>query len=97
MWQLYQTAKATASRPSSLVEIEDRWAALQFDHAVTLVGIVIENAAQEQVNTGDERRPRWTRKYTMRQLLDPAFRLPLEDEGGVEGLETMDGVIFDEV
>lgn len=79
------------------MEIEDRWAALQFDHAVTLVGLVIENAAQETVNTGDDKRPRWTRKYTMRQLLDPGFRLPLEDEGDLGALEGADGVIYDEV
>jgi hypothetical protein len=76
VWQLYLTATATGQRPSALVNVADAWAALQFDNAVVLVGRVIENAAQEQHNAGNEQKPRWVNKYEMEQLLDPDFRLP---------------------
>lgn len=76
MWSLGQTAKATGTRPSELVRIDDAWTALQFDNAVTLVVNVIENAAQERENVGSEKRPDWQLKYTMSQLLDDDFRLP---------------------
>ena len=54
----------------------DRWAALQFDNAVTLVGAVIEDAAQEQQEVGTQKEARWQAKYHMEQLLDDDFRLP---------------------
>lgn len=75
MWSLYLTAKAMSSRASDLIGIEDRWTALQFDNAVTLVGTVIENASQEQHNVGMKEKPQWVNLYEMSQLLDPAFRL----------------------
>jgi len=68
---------------------------LQFDNAVVLVGRVIENAAQEQHNAGDERKPRWVNKYEMEQLLDPAFRLPRaptakeREQASINALKTM--------
>ena len=70
------TAKTTATRPSELVGIIDRWAALQFDNAVIFVGTVLDNASQEQTNRGSDKDPKWGPRYTMDQLLDPAFRLP---------------------
>lgn len=76
MWSLYVTATATGQRPSSLVQIRDAWAAYQLDAAVVMVGRVIERAAQEQHNVGGARTPKWVNKYSMEQLLDPAFRLP---------------------
>lgn len=59
-----------------MIGIDDPWAALQFDNAVTFVGTVIENAAQEQHNTGSEKAPKYEPRYDMHQLLDPDFRLP---------------------
>lgn len=99
MWKLYQTAKATSQRPSDLVGVADRWAALQFDNAVTLVGTAIENAAQEMEKVGPEDKPRWERKYRMAQLLDPGFKLPLgvDDEASDGDLIGMAGEYFDEV
>lgn len=80
-WRLYQTAKATASRPSVLVRLDDPWTAYQFDSTVTFVGTVIENAVQETVKTGSEDKPEWKPKYTLNQLLDPDFRLSVDGEG----------------
>jgi len=76
MWSLYLTAKTFGQRPSDLIGITDRWAALQFDNAVSLTGIVIENAAQEQHNVGSEKKPKWEPSYSLTQLLDDVFRLP---------------------
>lgn len=94
MWQLYQTAKATNSRPSELVSVKGvvkdywrgkaghkvkadaSWETLQFDNAVVYVGMVIENALHEREEVGSGNNKRWKAKYTLKQLLDPAFRLP---------------------
>lgn len=100
MWTLYLTATKTGQRPSDLVCVEDRWAALQFDNAVTLVGTVIENAAQEMEQRGSDDKPRWEPKYTMEQLLDPAFRLPRDGApagGGIDELRGIEGLNFDVV
>lgn len=65
-----------SQRPSDIIGLEDRWAAYQFDAAVTLVGAAIENAANEMHEVGDGQHKRLVHKYTMDQLLAPDFRLP---------------------
>ena len=78
---MYLTAVKTATRPSSIVGIDEEWIAYQFDNAVILVGNAIENASQEMEKYGGDDKPKWRQKYTMQQLLDPDFKLPLaEDE-----------------
>lgn len=51
---------------------------MQLDNAVVMVGSTIEGAAQEMQKVGPEDAPEWKPKYTMKQLLDPNFRLPVE-------------------
>ena len=88
-WQLYLTAKTTSSRPSDLIGIADRWAALQFDNAITYAGTVIENALQEYKEVGQGKTKKMELKYTLAQLLDPKFRLPKpkrNQTGGVADL-----------
>ena len=98
MWRLYLTAKGTSQRPSDLVCIADRWAALQFDNAVTMVGNAIENASMEREKVGGDDSAEWRRKYTMQQLLEPDFRLPLDDSEPLDAaLMDMDGAYYDEV
>ena len=76
--------------------IEDRWTAYQFDAAVTMLGITIENAAQEQQNVGSDKEPKYEPKYTVAQLLDDAFRLPAPVKAnkaqGIQGLIGLPGV-----
>lgn len=77
--------------------VVDPWTALQFDNAVALVGITIENASQELTNTGSEKQPKWEPKYSMAQLLDDDFRLPAppraeKPRSGIEGLRGLPGV-----
>jgi hypothetical protein len=80
MFKIYQTAKTMASRASELLDVRDKWAALQFDHAVTFVGQIIEGALNETEKVGPDDKPEWRQKYTLKQLLDPDFRLPVDDE-----------------
>lgn len=92
-------SKTTSQRPSDLVGISDRWVALQLDETVTLIGLAIENAAHELHDVGTEDKPRMEPKYTMAQLLDPAFRLPRDEQTPVDAclLRGVEGVILDEV
>ena len=97
MWRLYQTSRATRSRPSELCYVIDRWAAYQFDNAVMYFGMVIENAAQEQIKVGPEDKPRWEKKYTLAQLLTPGFVIA-DDTDDKEPLPLdAQGLIYDEV
>lgn len=95
MWKLFQTAKLSSQRPSNLVDIPDRWLALQFDNAVTLVGNTIESALHEQVKVGGDKNARWEPKYRLDQLLDPDFRLPTpptKEQREKEALEAFKGL-----
>jgi hypothetical protein len=99
---MYQTAKATFQRPSDLAFITDRWAALQFDNAVTFFGLGIESALSKMENIGDDTKPKWVARYTLGQLLEPDFRLPLDDDGAdiddmIDLFKTSDGAFYDEV
>lgn len=71
-------------RPSSLVRIDDDWAAYQFDSAVVFFGNTIESASQETEWIGSEKDKRLEPRYTMQQLLDADFRLPLPKTQGHE-------------
>jgi hypothetical protein len=68
-------------RPSLLVNLtDDPWTAYQLDTAVATLGQVIEGALQEMHNVGSEKEPRWEPRYSLSQLLEPAFRLPKEGQ-----------------
>lgn len=56
--------------------ITNSWAAYQFDNAVVYLGITIENALQERVETGTGKHKEYREKYTLPQLLHENFRLP---------------------
>ena len=83
-------------RPSRLARILGTWEALQFDQAVTTFGIVIENAAQERINTGSEDKPQWRNKYTLGELLTSGFVLERDDDADPLQLRGADGVQYDE-
>ena len=97
MWGLYRTATATGQRPSSLVQIEDAWAAYQFDSAVVFFGNAIEGAAQETQWIGSEKDKHLEPRYTMGQLLDAEFRLPspaqADQQDGVDALKALAGSV----
>lgn len=78
--------------------IQDRWAALQFDQAVTTFGLIVDGAAQEQINVGGESNPKWMAKYTMEQLLSKGFVIGGTGGGDDTPLPTkVDGLIYDEI
>lgn len=76
------------------------WLAYQFDTAVTTVGVTLENASQETVKVGNDESSELRPKYTMKQLLDPEFRLSRtnDDDRPIEAdIRGVHGVKFDEV
>lgn len=73
---MYLTAKTTSQRPSTLLLIDDGWAAYQIDSAVVRFGVTIENLSHEREERGMGQQTRWVEKYTLPQLLDPDFRVP---------------------
>lgn len=67
--------------------LRDPWWAYQFDSAVALVGGIIESALLETDKTaGVDGEVKHTAKYTLKQVLDPDFRLPLKEETKRQGL-----------
>ena len=64
MWQMYQQATAWTQRPSSLIGIEDEWAAYQFDYAVLEFGRWVEQGLadikplSDLLETPEKRGPR---------------------------------------
>lgn len=80
MWQVWNRAKATYSRPSQLLEIEDSLAAYMLDGALVTFGTIMENALTETVEIGVGATKQTRLRYTLRQLLDPEFTLPRENE-----------------
>lgn len=92
-----QTSKETGTRPSVLLCISDPLVAYQVDACVTTFGITIENALLERNETGVGQHRRSEPKYTLTQLLDPAFRLPRpmtekqKAKQGIQGLLAMAG------
>jgi len=72
--------------------IEDRWAALQFDNAITFFGSVTKGALQETKEVGSGQNKRHEQKYKLSQLLDQNFRLPASKRnqtGGVADLAAL--------
>lgn len=73
MWQVYSLSKLGHKRPSDIVGITDLWLMYQFDSAVSLVGVTIENALHETVeNLAKQHVP----KYELNELLKPNFKFP---------------------
>lgn len=86
--------------PSRALKISDPWAAFQLDGAVALFGTVIENAAAETITSGSKNNETTRPRYTIHQLLDPAFRLPRPALPGEQGdmlLAGVHGLMVDEV
>jgi hypothetical protein len=52
MWSLSLLAKATRTRPSKIVGVDDEWAAYQFDQAVMFVGRYIYGKLNELDDKG---------------------------------------------
>lgn len=59
-----------------LLGVSDALAAYLLDACVVTFGLIIENALHERDNIGTQKEPKYEPRYTLPQLLDPAFRLP---------------------
>lgn len=97
MWQLYQKCKTLGQRPSDELDVTNNWAAYQFNSAVVWLGIAIENALQERDNIGTDDKPEWRERYTLEQILEPGFRLPLDAAEELELPPAVLGIVTDEV
>lgn len=84
--------KTWGGRPSQWLQappLRNDLAAYQFDGAVMYVGLTIENALQEREEYGPINARQWRAKYTLKQLLDPEFRLARAGEVGDSGLKAL--------
>jgi hypothetical protein len=96
MWDLYLLATKTGQRPSQLLNVYDEWAAYQFDQTVVYVGVALDNLSQEMENVGDEKKPRYERKYRMSDLLDDDFQVMGEEAmASFADLKRVQGVIIE--
>lgn len=75
MWSAWQDLKTYHRRPSVDLELDDPLIALCTDRAVTWFGITVENALLERVDVGSGKDKRSEAKYSLEELLDPAFAL----------------------
>lgn len=83
--------KTWGGRPSQWLKappLRNDLAAYQFDGAVMYVGLTIENALQEREEYGPMNARQWRAKYTLKQLLDPEFRLSRAgtNDGGLKAM-----------
>ena len=82
-------------RPSTLARVKGTWESLQFDQAVTMFGVIVENAANEMQEVGPKDYKHMVNRYELEQLLDPAFRLPApltakqRERASIDALKTM--------
>lgn len=80
MWLLSQLSKATSTRPSEIVDVDDPWAGYQFDQAVLYVGRYIQSRLDELDKNG---RP----VYSLNDLLDDAQEnCPIDDMRRIQGI-----------
>ena len=85
MWDVYLHCQKWHQTPSQYLSwpcFANRLVAWKFDNAVLFLGITIENALQERNESGEGKSYRSTPRYTLRQLLEPDFRLPRPKEQG---------------
>lgn len=61
--------------PSLELEVTDSIAAYCLDKAVLWFGMTVENLLGERVEVGTGKEKRWEAKYSLEDLLDPAFRV----------------------
>lgn len=76
---MWQTSKATSSRPSLLLCIDDPLAAYLFDAAVVAFGTIVENALQETVEQGSGSNRRHVPRYRITDILQDGFTFPREN------------------
>lgn len=84
MWSAYLDLKTYHRRPSEDLQPLDALSGYLVDKAVLWFGIIVENALSERVEIGEGKDKRSEAKYTLEQLLDPAFRLPRPEERKVK-------------
>lgn len=82
MWRLHQTCQNYSQRPSAVFGIRDNWLAWDFDHAVSALGLAVENRLKETDKDGKH-------KY---RSLEKALNLPVKPKPISRTLLQMHGV-----
>lgn len=82
MWRLHQMCQQYSQRPSSVFGIRDSWLAWDFDHAVSTLGVMVENRLKE---TDREGKPKY-------RTLEKALNLPMRPKPISRTLLNMQGV-----
>lgn len=91
-----KAAKYTRPPSEFIPGLVDEWTCYQFDNAVLWFVNTIENALTERVEVGAGDSRKSIARYTLTQLLDPAFTLPRDgNDSGMDML--MGGEYYDEV
>lgn len=89
------------SRPSRLLRVKNSLAAYLFDGAVITFGSIVESALHERIEVGSGDSKKFVDKYTLKQLLEPSFKLPREDRqaqsANINMLKGVAGAFVDEV
>jgi len=88
--------------PSEVLGERDPLAAWMFDCCCMYFGTMVENMLQERDKVGAGSQTEYVNRYSLSQLLDPAFVFPApakepEESGWGPGFEGVDGLIVDRV
>ncbi len=84
--------------PSRIFGEEDALAAWMLDNAVTYFGTMVENLMLERDEIGSGTNKKYVSRYTLAQLLDPAFLWPQpKNEVDEELQQPIAGLLYDEV
>ncbi len=78
---------------------DDPLSAWMLDSLVLTFGTIVENALLERDEIGSGASKTYQNRYTLTQLLDPAFKLPrpASEHEELQEYGTVDGLIMDEV
>jgi hypothetical protein len=99
MWQVWRKATTFHLLPSQVLRENDPLAAWSLDNLVLTFGTIVENALLERDEIGSGQHKQSVSRYTLTQLLDPAFTLPrpVSETDELESYGPVAGLIMDEV
>jgi hypothetical protein len=85
--------------PSQILHEDDPLSAWMLDSLVLTFGTIVENALLERDEIGSGASKTYQNRYTLTQLLDPAFKLPRpqSEADKMEEWGQVSGLIMDEV
>jgi len=85
MWRLWRKANQFHRLPSEVFGEDNALAAWMLDNAVLTFGTLVENMLHETVEVEVGERKQSKPRYSISQLLDPAFVFPRDDDAEEDG------------